>query len=201
MTMNGQDLSLLPKKFLCDREIYYKNDKSVDLDYSSKRWNEVRWEDDSDQSIIYSYSHYYSINDINNDPEVAKAIFYVIIDLCGKDLIASNRLLDFLDIFLMNETKKAAEQGNSYAQNLLGTYYKEGCFVNKNYIEAIDWYMRAAEQDNPQAQFNLGECYEYGYGVMANRDKAREWYEKAAEKGLTSAIKALERFKTEDLPF
>ena len=177
------------------------NDKSVDLDYSSKRWNEVRWEDDSDQSIIYSYSHYYSINDINNDPEVAKAIFYVIIDLCGKDLIASNRLLDFLDIFLMNETKKAAEQGNSYAQNLLGTYYKEGCFVNKNYIEAIDWYMRAAEQDNPQAQFNLGECYEYGYGVMANRDKAREWYEKAAEKGLTSAIKALERFKTEDLPF
>ncbi len=30
MTMNGQDLSLLLKKFLCDREIYYKNDKSVE---------------------------------------------------------------------------------------------------------------------------------------------------------------------------
>ena len=177
------------------------NDNSVDLDYSSKRWNEIIWEDDSNQSMIYSYSHYYYISDIRNDQEVARALFYVIIDLCEKDLITSNRLFDFLDNYLINETKKVAEQGNSYAQNLLGTYYKKGCFVNKNYLEAIDWYMRAAEQDSPQAQFNLGECYEYGYGVMSNRDKAREWYEKAAEKGLASAIKALERFKTEDLPF
>lgn len=42
-------------------------------------------------------------------------------------------------------------------------YNVEG--VEKNYSEALGWYMSSANQGNADAQYNVGLCYYYGNGV------------------------------------
>ncbi len=83
--------------------------------------------------------------------------------------------------------RKAAEQGNAYAQFNLGYCYQYGNGVTKDYAEAVKWYQKAAEQGNAYAQFNLGLCYEQGDGVTTSITEAVKWYRKAAEQGLAQA--------------
>ena len=94
--------------------------------------------------------------------------------------------------------KKSAIQGNSTSQKLLGNYYYG---IKQDYDMAFYMYDKSAVRGNVGGMFNLALCFEHGYGTMANRDKARYWYEKAAEQEDPKALKALERFSTEDLPF
>jgi len=58
--------------------------------------------------------------------------------------------------------KKAAKQGDSYAQ-----------------FKLIQWYKKAAKQGDSDAQFNLGRCYGRGEGVSMDIEKANFWYAKA----------------------
>jgi len=51
-----------------------------------------------------------------------------------------------------------AEQGDPYAQTMLGNLYDEGKGVPQDYQEAVKWYRLAAEQGFPQGQDNLGQC-------------------------------------------
>ena len=44
--------------------------------------------------------------------------------------------------------RKAAEQGNAYAQFNLGNAYYNGNGVEQDYAEAVKWYQKAAEQEN-----------------------------------------------------
>ena len=97
--------------------------------------------------------------------------------------------------------RRAANQGQSNSQKHLGVCYFRGNGLNQDYDMAFHWFEQSAIRGNSGGENNLAVCYEYGYGTIANRDKARYWYEKAAEKGEQNALKALERFKTEDLPF
>lgn len=52
-----------------------------------------------------------------------------------------------------------AEQGDSKAQNVIGTYYESGNGAPKDYDRAIYWYTKAAEQGNTNAQYHLGVLY------------------------------------------
>ena len=79
--------------------------------------------------------------------------------------------------------KKAAEQGDAWAQNKIGWLYQNGYGVIQDYAKAFEWYKKAAEQGNADAQGNLGFFYYNGYGVVQNYAKAFEWYKKAAEQG------------------
>ena len=82
--------------------------------------------------------------------------------------------------------RKAAEQGNSDAQNVLGNLYYYGEGVPKSKAEAFTWYRKAAEQGHAKAQNYLGEMYEHGQGgqdVQKNIAEAFKWYRKAAEQG------------------
>ena len=96
--------------------------------------------------------------------------------------------------------RKAANQGDSTSQRLLGVCYFEGEGVEQDYDMAFYWFEESAKRGDRSGEYALAICYEDGYGTTANRDKARYWYKKAAENGSENAIKALERFKTEDLP-
>ena len=96
--------------------------------------------------------------------------------------------------------RKAVNQGDSISQRRLGIHYFLGEGVKRDYDMAFHWFEESAKRGDIQGEYLLAICYENGYGIIANRDKARLWYEKAAEKGEKNAIKALERFKTEDLP-
>lgn len=83
--------------------------------------------------------------------------------------------------------RKAAEQGNTDAQNNLGIMYANSRGVAQDFIEAVYWYRKAAEQGNAIAQNNLGWMYLDGRGVEKNYEQAVYWHRKAAEQGYTTA--------------
>ena len=83
--------------------------------------------------------------------------------------------------------RRAAEQGDAYAQNNLGFMYDNGHGVPQDYAEAVKWYRRAAEQGDAYAQHNLGFMYDEGHGVPQDYAEAVKWYRRAAEQGDASA--------------
>jgi TPR repeat protein len=68
--------------------------------------------------------------------------------------------------------RKAADQGNAYAQNTLGLIYDRGEGVAQDYVEAIKWYRKAADKGFEPAYFNLGVKYDNGQGVAQNFTEA-----------------------------
>ena len=83
---------------------------------------------------------------------------------------------------------KAAEQGDSVAQNKLGYMYRMGYGVPQSDANAAKWYRKAAEQGNASAQVNIGNCFFDGRGVERNYNIAREWYEKSAAQGNSNGL-------------
>ena len=79
--------------------------------------------------------------------------------------------------------RKAAEQGGSVAQFMLGFCYRMGIGVEVDAAEAVQWYRKAAEQGESVAQFKLGDHYRIGNGVEVDAAEAVEWYRKAAAQG------------------
>ena len=66
----------------------------------------------------------------------------------------------------LQEFKKAAEQGDAYAQFYLGMIYDNGEGVPEDDKEAVKWYRLAAEQGHTDVQTNLGVMYANGEGVL-----------------------------------
>ena len=64
-------------------------------------------------------------------------------------------------------------------------------YNNKNYKEAVEWYLTAAEQGHTDAQYNLGVFYEIGEGVDQSWRESIKWYRKAAEQGHSKAQNTL----------
>ena len=77
-----------------------------------------------------------------------------------------------------------AEDGECFAQLLLGLDYAYGHTGEKDCAIAIKWLSKAAERGQPVGQFNLGLFYERGEGVEKDLIKAAKWYRLAAEGGL-----------------
>jgi TPR repeat protein len=53
--------------------------------------------------------------------------------------------------------RKAAEQGEVFAQYNLGWMYGTGTGVPQDYAEAVKWYCMAADQGDAEAQSRLDE--------------------------------------------
>lgn len=87
----------------------------------------------------------------------------------------------------VNWVRKAAEQGNADAQELLGILYADGLGVSQDYQQAANWYQKAAEQGNAGAQEFLGMLYGNGDGVPKDLRQAAYWLRKAAEQGRVKA--------------
>jgi uncharacterized protein len=71
--------------------------------------------------------------------------------------------------------KPLAEQGNDYAQFLLGSMYGNGQGVAQDDKEAVKWYRLSAEQGFAMAQYSLG--------VMYDDKEAVKWFRLSAEQG------------------
>ncbi|WP_196758431.1 tetratricopeptide repeat protein, partial [Moraxella catarrhalis] len=54
---------------------------------------------------------------------------------------------------------KAANQGDAWAQTVLGTLYVEGQGVRQDYQKAAEWITKAANQGDVGAQTKLGWMY------------------------------------------
>jgi hypothetical protein len=82
--------------------------------------------------------------------------------------------------------QKAAEQGDSLAQFLLGLHY-DWTTPEPDYEQAAIWYRKAAEQGDAQAQFRLADMYEEGSGLTVDFAQAAFWYRQAAKQGKPDA--------------
>jgi TPR repeat protein len=83
--------------------------------------------------------------------------------------------------------RKAAEQGNASAQQMLGEMYDAGHGVPQDYEQAAVWMCKAAERGSVDAQCRLSWMYDNGHGVPQDYAQAAYWYRKAAEQGDASA--------------
>ena len=85
--------------------------------------------------------------------------------------------------------RRAAEEGDSEAQNELSILYSKGYGVAKNEKVAFKWCKLAAEQGTARAQCNLGMKYHEGKGIEKDHILAHMWINIAAINGLSGAAR------------
>ena len=78
--------------------------------------------------------------------------------------------------------RKAAEQGNVFAQTNLGCMYKTGRGVVQDYGAAVRWTRLAAEQGHAVAQYSLAVMYAEGSGVPQDDVQAHMWFNLAVSR-------------------
>ncbi len=88
---------------------------------------------------------------------------------------------------------KAAEQGNTKAQQLVALMYKKGQGVKQDYAQTVKWFTKAAEQGDADAQYSLALMYGKGQYVKKSIDKAILWLTKADKNGSEKARKLLDK--------
>ncbi len=72
--------------------------------------------------------------------------------------------------------RKAAENGHSQAQYVMGKSYHSGEGVPKDQVEAFKWWRKAAEQGHATSRFNLGVMYFLGRGTAKDFSEAARWF-------------------------
>ena len=78
---------------------------------------------------------------------------------------------------------QALDAGNIKAYDEIGAMYECGYGVEKNKIEAANWYKRGAAEGDTNSMHSLASCFQRGSGVEKNIDAAVYWYKKSAELG------------------
>ena len=78
--------------------------------------------------------------------------------------------------------RKAAEQGDAYAQLGVATMYRKGRGVPQDYAQAMTWLSRAAASGNITAIVTIGTMYRDGEGVKQDYAQAMSWFLKAADR-------------------
>ena len=76
-----------------------------------------------------------------------------------------------------------AKQGNTVAQQLLGSLYMNGQGVELDFTRAVYWFQKAADQGEAIAQYYLGMLHLENNGVKQDFSKAIDWLHKSAEQG------------------
>ena len=83
--------------------------------------------------------------------------------------------------------QRAAQQGDTTAQNNIGVMYANGIGVDQDHEEAINWFRQAARQGDTTAQNSIGVMYANGIGVDRDYRQAFHWFNQAAEQGHAEA--------------
>ena len=91
--------------------------------------------------------------------------------------------------------RKAAEQGDAFAQYSLAYLYTQGLGVDKDYKEAAKWYYKAALQGDVKSEYHIGTLYYAGLGVPQSREMGISWLTRAAQHGDAKAKIYLNRIR------
>lgn len=83
------------------------------------------------------------------------------------------------------------EEGDEFAQYMLGNLHEYGLGVAKDYERALYWYLKSAENGLVNSQFAAGYLYRDGFGGKVDKEMAISWFKKAAKQGHENASKAL----------
>jgi len=78
---------------------------------------------------------------------------------------------------------ESAEQGDAYAQNIVGVSYASGDGVAQDSEAALLWFRKSATQGFAKAQSNIAIAYLDGNGVKRNHTEANRWWKLAAAQG------------------
>jgi len=73
--------------------------------------------------------------------------------------------------------------------------YANGLGVERDDVQAVDWYGKAAEQGHALAQFNLGGMYGAGRGVKRDALQSFMWLTLSAQAGDVTALSNRRKLK------
>ena len=91
--------------------------------------------------------------------------------------------------------RKAADQGNTKAQDDLAGMFFHGQGVPQDYSKALKWTRKAADQGDITAQYGLGLMYQLGQGTPQEFTEAYKWFSLAASQGFRAAVKEREELR------
>jgi TPR repeat protein len=91
----------------------------------------------------------------------------------------------------IEQLERLAKGGNIRAQAELGSAYRNGIGVTRNYSTAFYWLNKASITNDSEAQFQLAILYSEGNGVLPSDKISAEWLQKAANSGHEKARKVL----------
>lgn len=119
---------------------------------------------------------------------------------------AANTLLNAISFYDAGRFTAAFEifeelglNGDARAQAWTGYLYERGEGVERDYAEAVQWYVAGAERNDPVAQYRLGFFYERGRGIEQDYTLVLDWYQRAAEQGDPNAQYGLARMYRDGL--
>jgi TPR repeat protein len=75
----------------------------------------------------------------------------------------------------------SAENGEPWAQYMLGTMLEFGRSMPADQAAALEWYLKAAVADDAGAQYRCGVMYHEGRGTAHDDTEAAAWLRKAAD--------------------
>ncbi|MBP8640241.1 MAG: SEL1-like repeat protein [Oscillospiraceae bacterium] len=81
------------------------------------------------------------------------------------------------------EMKKLAEDGNSYAQYLLGKNFRDGIAVIPDWVEARYWFQQAANHNMAVSQYALGKLCLTNDVEVRDPEQGLRWLKSAAQNG------------------
>lgn len=96
-----------------------------------------------------------------------------------------------LEVEAARHLQRAAEQGHSGAQSVLGWMHMAGTGVARDDAAAARWLRPSALAGNTAAQNNLGLLYATGQGVPHSHAQALAWFRAAADQGSAEAARNL----------
>ena len=83
----------------------------------------------------------------------------------------------------VTEMKTLAEEGNPYAQHLMGKLYRDGISVIPDWVEAQYWFHQAANQNLNVSQFALGKLCLTNDVEVHDPEQGLRWLQAAAQNG------------------
>lgn len=97
---------------------------------------------------------------------------------------------------------KAANAGNAAAQYALAKLYRDGEYVQRDVVKAVELFTLSAEQKNEFAAYQLGRLYLIGEDIPKDVESAGKWFSLSANAGNQYAQYALAKLYLagEDVP-
>lgn len=96
--------------------------------------------------------------------------------------LAAFEAKDYTNAFKL--LKPLAAQGDAEAQCIIGNMYDLGLGLERDILEAVEWYRKSAEQGYGLASNNLGTIFKSGReGIPMERVESNKWYQKARDQG------------------
>ncbi|NLC23276.1 MAG: sel1 repeat family protein [Oxalobacter sp.] len=85
--------------------------------------------------------------------------------------------------WLIGLFRMAAEDGNAFAQGMVGYLYQNGIGVSASRKDGLKWVRKGADAGDAYSQSLMGYLTLYGKDVEKNYGEARKWLRMASDKG------------------